>query len=522
VDESEQVEIGHKQPRDKKRGPSSPAPGAGSDSDVRLVSKGSNVDFQITGDSNVKMVEDPGPTGPKSGPKSGSGKPKKPETGVRKEPQEPLPDSGVKMVGDVAEESVPLGQQPPKTASDSDIRIDFKGMRPGGGAPDEHDMLLTEEIDLDAELRKAEEEARSKDAAKARSRRKTQQPQLPTTSPFELSDADLGVAGAAAAPGLTPESSSDFDLSLDAPAAPPSPKSDEIPLDLGGEHIEIGEVKPATGRESGINLQPNDSGISLEGEGAESGDNLEFELSLDAESTPQPAQAGQQIDSSSEFELSLDDEPASGPVAAPPESDSEFELTLDESGELAPLDEDKPAADASDKDIFETDFEVPALEDESGSGAVALESSDTDLESSDFDLALGEEDIAAEESGSQVVALEDEEEADEGAATVERPTVALEDEEEVDQLLDEEEPAEEEEEGRPARRKAAAAVATPTPWGPLPAIFLIPCAILLLLGGLMGFELIRGMWGYRESNKFTGMLIDPIARMFASDDLPKK
>ena len=60
---------------------------------------------------------------------------------------------------------------------------------------------------------------------------------------------------------------------------------------------------------------------------------------------------------------------------------------------------------------------MPALDEESGSEAVALEEADTDLESSDFDLSLD----GGEESGSQVVPLEDEDEADEGAATVHRP-----------------------------------------------------------------------------------------------------
>jgi Ca-activated chloride channel family protein len=41
-------------------------------------------------------------------------------------------------------------------------------------------------------------------------------------------------------------------------------------------------------------------------------------------------------------------------------------------------------------DTFATDFEVPALEDESGSQVVALDDADTGLQSSDFDLALGD------------------------------------------------------------------------------------------------------------------------------------
>jgi hypothetical protein len=50
----------------------------------------------------------------------------------------------------------------------------------------------------------------------------------------------------------------------------------------------------------------------------------------------------------------------------------------------------------ADKDIFETDFEVPALEEEPGSEAMALDDADTSLDSSDFELALegGEEDPA--------------------------------------------------------------------------------------------------------------------------------
>jgi hypothetical protein len=73
-------------------------------------------------------------------------------------------------------------------------------------------------------------------------------------------------------------------------------------------------------------------------------------------------------------------------------------------------------------DAFETDFEVPALDDESGLQAEALEEPDTDLESSDFDLALDDEAASSgEEEGSQVVALEDDSDGDEGAETIARP-----------------------------------------------------------------------------------------------------
>jgi hypothetical protein len=182
---------------------------------------------------------------------------------------------------------------------------------------------------------------------------------------------------------------------------------------------------------------------------------------------------------------------------------------------------------SGEQDIFETDFEVPALDEESGSEAVALDDADTDLESSEFDLALGEEDMAAdEESGSQVVALEDEEGVDEGAETVQRPAkkkagaAALEDED-VDQLVDAE--AEDDEAAAPARAPAAAAVAAPAvPWGPAPALMLLPCVVFMLLAGLMGYEMIHTMWGYKQPGKVGGFLTEAFARQFYDEkDFPK-
>src|SRR5437764_802163 len=146
-----------------------------------------------------------------------------------------------------------------------------------------------------------------------------------------------------------------------------------------------------------------------------------------------PADSGISLEkSSSEFELQIEDsgtkkekdsavrkKKSSGkipPPAKPDDSDSEFELSMDAGG--PGLVEEEAATTAfqteeEQKDIFETDFELPTLDDESGSSeqaAVDEGSSDTDLESSDFDLALDEGDAAAEEeSGSQVVALDEDE-----------------------------------------------------------------------------------------------------------------
>jgi hypothetical protein len=500
VDDSDQVEIGQealsgssagrKKPGGKSSAKNlSPPPKPGSDSDVRLVAEGSELGFQIASDSDVKVVDDASP-GSKSGSKSGSKKKTnvaaeaKGDSGALIIPVES--DSDVKIVPERPEDSVVrLSEEGPRGGTDSDIRLELdpsprsRSGLPPASDPGTEDSVLTEEIDLDAELRKAEEASRAR-----QSRGKAPAP-APKPSPPESRSGRTPKP----APGhkLT-DSSSDFDLTPMAPATAPRAEKPgkEEEVDLGD--LSFGGARPGT--DSGINLRdPADSGISLE-KAAEKSDEVEFELSLEGEGTPQPkpAEAG---------EKEVD-------------SDSEFQLTLDDSGGLAPL-EDEKGPEASDKDIFETDFEVPALEDDSGSEAVALDESDTDLESSDFELAIGDEDMVAdEESGSQVVALEDEEdEADEGAATVaktRRQRAALaEDEEEAVEELDEEEE-------RP-RGRVAAAPAT-ADWGWMPATFMSLSLIVMLLGGLMSFELLRGMWGYHQSQRVTGAVVDPLTRAF--------
>jgi hypothetical protein len=301
-------------------------------------------------------------------------------------------------------------------------------------------------------------------------------PATPDSSEFDLT------------PGRPADSSSDFDLTpAGKDQSPLEIASDEFQLELPDDStVGLGDLPPVKGKASGINLKdPADSGISLE-KGPEGSDEIEFELSLDAEATPKPA------------------------PAADADSDSEFELTIDETGGLAPLEEETPQlAGEDEKDIFETDFDVPALEEESGSQAVALDDADTDLESSDFDLALSDADMAAEEeSGSQVVALDDEE-AEEGAATVQRPrrkkeTVLLEDDEAgVDELLEapeaEEELPEEEEDLAPA----VTVEAPPAEWGPLPVIAMLPAALIMVLVGIMGFEMLQSLTGYSKPGPVT-------------------
>jgi excisionase family DNA binding protein len=520
-EEDDRVEIGQelhgggskKGPSSKKlsSGPVSPQPKPGSDSDVRLVADGSDLGFQVSSDSDVKVVEEPGPTSSqtvkppaskppssrrKKGPMVDSGS----DSGVRLAGIEEPSDSDVKILPAGAEDSasVRLGEKPPGTGSDSDVRLDPNSPTPRKEKVGrDSDSMLTEEIDLDAELRQAEQAAKTR-AMPAPSKGKTKtkpkpgsEADLPTVSPFELSGEDL--AGAKAK--KKPESSSDFDL---APAAgnqsPIELGSDEIPLPTSQEEVGLGELAGQSDK-SGINLkEPVDSGISLEQKEGSS-DEIEFELSLDEGSTPKPVKAGKEVD-----------------------SDSEFELTLDDSGGLAPLEEDKGAASDEEKDIFETDFEVPALDDESGSQAVALDESDTDLESSDFDLALGDEDIASdEESGSQVVALEDEE-ADAAAATVAKKRPAPGAEGEAEEILGEDEVIEDEEVGATPARAVAAPPAVWEAWAVIPVVL---CSVLLFVVGLMGFEMVRSMWGYRQPNGASGVVLKPLAEAIGGEKLPE-
>jgi len=165
-------------------------------------------------------------------------------------------------------------------------------------------------------------------------------------------------------------------------------------------------------------------------------------------------------------------------------------------------------------------IELPAIDEDSASQAVALNESDTDLESSDFDLALGDEDVAAEEeSGSQVVALEDEENIDEGAATVARPAKAA--AKGKKKPIDDDEgeliPSEEDEEIVAVPRGAVAAPAVPADWGVLTPTVLIFSVLVMFLVGVMGFELVRGMWGYRQPNKVSALLIKSVGGLFYSD-----
>jgi hypothetical protein len=455
--------------------------------------------------------------------------------------------------------------------------------------------MVTEEIDLDAE------EAKVKPPSSKTRKGQTGQPPaaaggqpvLPTSSPFELSEEEFTLPEDKGV-----DSSEDFNLTLDDSDenSPIELGSDEKPALVSEDSDEVSLDDAGGGpARSGINLQdPGDSGISLEQGGS---DEMEFDIGLEPSGdTPRPAsgavhkegssefelslddsdsdsevvaegegEAGLEegVDSSSEFELTLDEEdmaetPAGSSPALAEDSDSEFELTLDEEGGLAQVGAEEPAE--GDKDIFEeTDFDVPALDEESASEAVPLTDVDNEEEeSSEFDLTVDEEEqtdfgagedeggVAVDDEDQPVVSIDEEDEADAAAETVARripaprrrrtPAPAAEDDEGLDITLDEEEGGDvvvdeeeaydEEAAAVPAGRAAvaAAAPAPPPSWGPIPTIFLLPAMVVLFVVVLMCFEMFQSMWGYKRHAPVSSLVVVNTAKtlgLIDEKDIPK-
>ena len=284
------------------------------------------------------------------------------------------------------------------------------------------------------------------------------------------SGARLNTPGSGRVPAAPPpsdtDSSSEFELRLDADS-----DSFDLPLD-GSDEVDIAATpKAKKGPQSGINLgKPTDSGVSLEKRRppADEASDMDFELSLDA---PPSGKLGSRT----------------GPIrrVAGVDSSSEFELTLDDSSGSA----ESFIAGAQEEnkgDIFETDFDLPAV-DESGSEVVAVET-DTDLDGG-FEVDVSSDDMAAVAADDSV---EIEEEAEPSAARALRG---------VSRDEDDDYPA----------AGVRTVVAAPPVWGPLPAAVLLPCMVFLFLGSLMSFEALRGMWGYHQPSKPAGALVRGVA-----------
>jgi hypothetical protein len=359
----------------------------------------------------------------------------------------PTPPEDQPILAETSGDFIPLAPDEPKPKRDSDAKLarsSDSDVRLEKSSFDSHGTP-TEEIDLAAE----EQQYRLQD----------------DTGP--KSSSRLGKKSGGSSGKLKKKDSSEFELTL---------------ADDGSDEVDLGTQPPDVGGKkghSGVNLKkPDDSGISLEKPDSDS----EFELNLSGSSS-------QKI---------------SGPKSSKKlkgDSESEFELTLDDSSGEAPAAE----GDAGQKDIFETDFDIPALDDESGSEAVVLEETDTDLESSDFDLALDESSVSeGEESASEVVQL------DEAVVSADDDEVSA-----AEELAG----VEEDEDERPV-------VTGPLPaakWGPLPALIMIPCVAVMFVVGLMALELMHSMWGYRQSYRPTSPITRTISGIFIPEnELPKE
>ncbi len=290
--------VGRRPTMTQPSGMKSPPPRGASDSDVRLVPEGSGLDFQV-------VPEGPKSSGAGSTPSSKSGPPrsKRPsklgnspdpaDSGVRIVPLDDASDSDVKLHPDSGHSDAAVSGRTAsaKKPSDSDIRLEDLAKTSKKGSP-KHP--ITEEIDLDEEERRADPGAQTQ-ARPGKARPKVNPLNLPTSSPFELSEADIEMDAPAAkkrAPKIAKaekeESSSDFELK-------PVGEGDSSPLELSSgevkalqaedsDEVSLGELTGQGAARSGINLQdPADSGISLEQGGSD-----EMELNLDAAAVPKP------------------------------------------------------------------------------------------------------------------------------------------------------------------------------------------------------------------------------------------
>ena len=188
--------------------------------------------------------------------------------------------------------------------------------------------------------------------------------------------------------------------------------------------------------------------------------------------------------------------------------------------DAAPQVKSKAVGADEEQDIFETDFEVPALDDSSSDQGTAA---DSELESSDFDLALDDSELAAEEeSGSQVVALDEEDaealvdgEADGGAVAdieIEEDGKDFGDlDQDVQVEADEDEDLEGAAKGE-TRTVTKVKLVPAAPWGVMPVVFMLPCVVIMFLVGILGYEMIQNTTGLRAPGPLTLAIADMLGQ----------
>lgn len=262
----------------------------------------------------------------------------------------------------------------------------------------------------------------------------------------------------------------------------------------GGDEFQISENEIdfiPTVEDMNIGVEPNlllddsngsDQGLSssIELQSESGGDSSEFELSVE--------ESGSDLLS---LDGSMSGEGVGTQVVDDSSSDSEFELNLDE--EVGVVSDVEAASDGG----LDSSFELEPSDSDSGSQVVEVEDGN-DADPMGATAEFNELEVVEDGSSSQVVAIDDVEEVEEVV-------------EEISEVTEEVE--EEVEEGRPL------VYAGDAPWGALPTIFLIPGVLILFVVGLMSLELMRGMYGFNKGTGFTSIIIKPIAEMFT--DFPK-
>lgn len=343
-----------------------------------------------------------------------------------------------------------------------------------------------------------------------------------------------GAGGLSKTNNASDDGSSEFELSLD-------PDSDSFELQLASDEDEVdlgSDAGDNLGALSGINLgKPSDSGLLLEPGGKSKSapkTNPRLPKVVPPKSAPKttPKSASKPKapppSDDEDFDLSLDvpEAPTSGrsPKTGAKsdrrqyDSGSDFELTLDDgSGEMARLADGAVPAEEGQGDIFETDFELPAIDADSGSEVVAIDSdTDVDDSGSDFEMAIddGDAPVDEEDSASQVVLVDDDGQVYSEEAVEEDAFAGAdvsEEEASISSVMRQRAKHTDEDEEEAEVRTV---VAGPVRWGPLPAIVLLPTLLVSFLGMLMSFELVRGMWGYHQTTKPGNIIVRTMADQF--------
>lgn len=399
-----------------------------------------------------------------------------------------------------------------KSGSDSDVRLDTVAPPAGRGTVDQ--SMPTEEISIDLSGPSSAVIKPSSGSGKLSAPKSGTKLAGPESA--KIPSPTKNPKGAKA-----DDSSSEFELSLD-------PSNDSLELELtadSSDEVDLGGLllpDDAKGGQSGINLgRPADSGLSLERKGPKTG-------------LLNPAGVPSDSDSDIDFELSLDASGASsnkltGPKnvvsrSTGPDSDSEFELTLDDNSGISDIIASEQLrargvapADNSQGDIFETDFELPSLDD-SSSEVVA---DATDVAGDDgFEIdAADMVDPNDDESASQVMVIDDGEpildDDDLPRGRGGRRGFAGDDAlgEDLEHGASASGALRGVRDGDDDYRGAAVqtVVAAPAKWGALPAVVLFLTLPLMFMGAIMSYEMVRGMWGYHQPTQPGNLLVRGMA-----------